>query len=302
MQIGSKQMERLLQPATIEGLVHELALPEMTMLNLFEKQNNNGDNHFEYASSKRSAETDIVNGILGEPVEITEGAEFPQVSFSGIQEESGNMTKLGFEVEFSRETILKDTNLGFVKNCIRDMAYTMRRIINRFAYYELIASAECPTIELGDGSWAVKGNEAIDDDITAMKRAMLRQTGYKNKYHLTDMFVSPESYDGAEDLYKVLNTSGTFDGRIGNATLHDCEELESGLLGLDRTANPAIWYYNLDPEDNRLNDADDPNSSIINVNRFENDEKHPKSLGFQLYVNLGLAVNKEMAVLYQEGV
>ena len=304
MIIGSKEMERLLNPVTIEGLVHELMQPEMTMLNLFEKQNNNGDKHFEYSYSKRTAETDIVNGILGEPVELTEGSEFPQVSFSGIQEEYGNMTKLGFEVEFTRETVMNPRNLAFIKDCVRDMAYTMKRIINRFAYYELIASAECPTIELGDGAWSVKGNEAIDDDITAMKRAMLRQAGYKNKYGITDMYLSPESYDGAEDLYKVLNPSGTFNGTVGNTTLHASEEFESGLLAIDRSAHPALWYFNVDPEDNRLNVDGDPNSSIINVNMFKDDDndKHPKTMGYQLYVELGLAVNKEMAVLYQEGV
>ena len=273
------------------------------MLNVFEKQNNNGDRTFEYALSKRTAETDIVNGILGEPVELTEGSEFPQVSFSGIQEEYGNMTKLGFEVEFTRETVMNPRNLAFIKDCVRDMGYTMRRIINRFAYYELLASADCPTIELGDGAWS-EGSEAVDDDITAMKRAMRNQPNYKGKYNITDMFVSQESYDGAEDLYKVINSSGTFDGTVGGTRLHPTEEFESGLLAMDLASRPAIWYYNVDPEDNRLNVDGDSNSSIINVNQFsdDNNDKHPKTMGYQLYVELGLAVNKEMAVLYQEGV
>ena len=304
MIIGSKEMERILNPINIEGLVHEFIQPEMTMLNLFEKQNNNGDRHFEYSYSKRTAETDIVNGILGEPVEITEGSEFPQVAFSGIQEEYGNMTKLGFEVEFSEETVANPKNLAFIKDCVRDMGYTMRRIINRFAYYELIASAECPTITLGDGAWSVAGNEAIDDDITALKRAMENQANYKNKYHITDMYLSQNSYYGAEDLYKVIRPSGTFDGTVGGTILHASEEFASGLLAIDRNAHPAIWYYNLNAEDNRLNNPNDPNSSIINVNMFMDDDndKHPKTMGYQLYVELGLAVNKEMAVLYQEGV
>lgn len=303
MIIGSKEMERILNPVAIEHLVHQFVQPQMSMLNVFEKQNNGGDRHFEYALSKRTAETDIVNGILGEPVELTEGSEFPQVSFSGIQEEYGNMTKLGFEVEFTRETVMNPRNLAFIKDCVRDMGYTMRRIINRFAYYELLASADCPTITLGDGAW-VSGNEAIDDDITAMKRAMRNQANYKGKYNITDMFVSQEAYDSAEDLYKVINASGTFDSTVNGTTIHPSEEFESGLLAMDLSSRPAIWYYNVDPEDNRLNVDSDPNSSIINVNQFSDDsnDKHPKTMGYQLYVELGLAVNKEMAVLYQEGV
>ena len=303
MIIGSKEMERLLNPLSIEHLVHKFVQPQMSMLNVFNKQNNNGDTHFEYGYSKRTAETDLLNGILAEPVEITEGSEYPQVSFSGIQEEYGNMTKLGFEVEFSEETVKNPRNLAFIQDCVRDMGYVMRRMINRFAYYELLASAEAPTITLGDGAWSA-GSEAIDDDITALKRAMRNQANYKGRYNITDMFVSQESYDGAEDLYKVINASGTFDGTVGGARIHPTEEFESGLLALDLASTPALWYYNVDEEDNRLNEPKDPNSSVINVHMFQDDEnaKHPRNMGYQLYVMLGLAVNKEMAVLYQEGV
>lgn len=301
MIIGEK-MDKLLQQETVEYIVHELINPEMTMLNLFDKQNNGGDNHFEYASSKRSAETDILAGILGEPVELTEGSEFPQVAFSGIQEESGNMTKLGFEVEFSSELVASDKNLAFVRGCLRDMSYTMRRIINRFAYTELMNSAEAPTIELGDGSWASGTNEEIDNDVKHMQRAFANQEGYKNKYHLTNMYVSQNSYWGAQDYYDAVLTGGFNAANVRGSSLSSSEEFESGLLGLDANAHPATWYYNVNPDDNAWNDPDDPNSSIINVNRFENDNKHPKSLGFQMYVQLGLAVTKEMAVLYQSGV
>lgn len=304
MIFGSRQIEKLLKPANVEGIVHEFVQPKMSMLNLFEKQNNGGDRHFEYAYSKRTAETDIFAGILGEPVELTEGSEFPQVAFSGIQEEYGNMTKFGFEVEFTRESAKNPKNFAFFKDCLRDMGYTMRRMINRFAYYELIASAGLVNpITLGDGAW-VTGNESVDDDITGITRAMKNQANYKGKYNITDMFVSQTAWDTAEDLYKVINPSGTFDGTVNGKNLNASEEFESGLLGIDLASRPALWYYNVDEEDNTLNDPAVQDSSIINVNYFEDgrNDKHPKTFGYQLYVELGLAVNKEMAVLYQEGV
>lgn len=304
MIFGSRQIETLLKPQNVEHIVHQFVQPKMSMLNVFEKQNNEGDRHFEYAYSKRTAETDIAAGILAEPVELTEGSEFPQVSFSGIQEEYGNMTRFGFEVEFTQESARNPRNAAFFKDCLRDMGYTMRRMINRFAYYELIASADIlDPITLGDGAW-IKGNEAIDDDITALKRAMKNQANYKGKYNLTDMFISQTAWDSAEDLYKVINPSGTFDGTAQGITLNATEEFDTGLLGIDLAARPAIWYYNVDEEDNTLNDPQVPDSSIINVNYFEDGktDKHPKTFGYQLYVELGLAVNKEMAVLYQEGV
>lgn len=304
MRFGSRQIEYLLNPESIEKIMSQYTLTPMCMLNLFEPQNNEGDTHFEYATSKRNYETDLADGILAEPVELTEGSEYPQVSFSGIQEEYGNMTKFGFEVEFSKKSAEKSRNLAFFKNCVREMGLTMVRMINRFAFYELNASAGLvDPITLGDGAW-VSGNEYIDEDIVAMKRAMENQTHYENQFSPTDMFISKTAYDAAEDLYKVINATGQFNGVSNGINMNIAREVATGCIAIDRSSQPAIWYYNVDQEDNRLNDAQVPQSSIINVHYFENDDKDklPHSFGYQLSVELGLAVNKEMAVLTQSGV
>ena len=304
MIFGSKQIEYLLNPESIEKVMTQYTLTPMSMFTLFEPQNNGGDKHFEYATSKRNYETDLADGILAEPVELTEGSEYPQVSFSGIQEEYGNMTKFGFEVEFSQKSAEKARNFAFFKNCVREMGLTMVRMINRFAFYELNASAGLvDPITLGDGAW-VKGNEAIDDDIVAMKRAMENQTHYENQFSPSDMFISKTAYDSAEDLYKVLNATGTFDGVANGINMNVAREVKTGCIAIDRVCQPAIWYYNVDETDNRLNDPSVPRSSIINVHYFENNEndKLPHSFGYQLSVELGLAVNKEQAILTQSGV
>lgn len=304
MIFGSKQIEYLLNPESVERVIHQYSLTPMSMLNLFEQQNNNGDKTFQYDYSKRTYETDIAAGILPEPVELTEGSEFPQVSFSGIQEEYGNMTKFGFEVEFTKESAENPKNLAFFKNCVRDMGLTMTRMINRFAYYELDASAGLvDPIVLGDGAW-VKGNEYIDEDIVAIKRAMENQVNYENQFSPTDLYVSKTAYDSAEDLYKVLNASGQFNGTSNGINVNVAREFSTGLLAIDRNAHPAIWYYNTNKNDSRLNNPEVPNSSIINVHYFEDESKSklPQTFGYQLYVELGLAVNKEMAVLTQSGV
>lgn len=304
MIFGSKQIEYLLNPESVEKIIHQYSRTPMSMLNLFETQNNMGEKNFQYDYSKRTYETDIAAGILPEPVEITEGSEYPQVSFSGIQEEYGNMTKFGFEVEFSQESAENPRNYAFFKNCLRDMGLTMMRMINRFSFYELNASAGLvDPITLGDGQW-VHGNEYIDEDVVAMKRAMENQTNYENQFSPTDMFISKTAYDSAEDLYKVINANGQFNGISNGINMNIAREINTGLIAIDRTAHPAIWYYNINKNDNRLNDPEVPQSSIINVHYFEDEPtaKYPQTFGYQLSVELGLAVNKEMAVLTQSGV
>ena len=304
MEIGSKEIEYILHPESVEKIIHQYTRTPMSMLNLFTPQNNHGDKHFAYDYSKRNYETDVLSGILPEPVELTEGSEYPQVSFSGIQEEYGNMTRFGFEVEFTKESALKPRNFAFFQNAIRDMGMTMTRMINRFAFYELNASAGLiDPIILGDGQW-VSGNEAIDDDIVKMKRAMENQENYENQFSPTDLFVSKTAYDSAEDLYKVINANGQFNGTANGMNVNVAREINTGAIAIDRLANPAIWYYNIREGDNRLNDPSNPMSSIINVHYFEDreDSKNPQTFGYQLDVELGLAVNKEMAILTQSGV
>ena len=295
MIIGEK-MNKLLRPEMVEHILFKKMNPQFSMLGVFEKQNLEGDTHFEFATKRKNTEDDIISGILGEPVEVGEGSEFPQIGITGIEEEYGNITKLGFEVEFSEELIKSDKNLIYVKNTLADMGYTMRRLLNRFAFAELINNAEAPTITLADGSWDT--SELIDDDVKAMQRAFNNQEGYN--YEITNMYVSKPSYWGAEDYYEAVNNNGFNPQNVRGSILDVSQELESGLVGLDLSINPAIWYYNVNSEDNAWNDPNDPNSSIINVNRFENDEKHPKSLGFQMYTEVGLAITEPIAVLYQD--
>lgn len=297
MIIGEK-MNKLLRPEMVEKILFKKMNPQFSMLGVFEKQNLEGDTHFEFATKRKNTEDDIISGILGEPVEVGEGSEFPQIGISGIEEEYGNITKLGFEVEFSEELIKSDKNLVYVKNTLSDMGYTMRRLLNRFAYAELINNAEAPTITLNDGSWET--SEQIDDDVKMLQRAFNDQEGYD--YNITNMFTAKKSYWGAEDYYEATKINGFNPENVRGSILRPTQELESGLVGLDLSINPAIWYYNVNSEDNAWNDPNDPNSSIINVNRFENDEKHPKSLGFQMYTEVGLAVTEPISVLFQEGI
>lgn len=295
MIIGEK-MDKLLQPSNVEYIIFQKANPTLNILGMFNKQNLNGETHFEFATKRTNTEDDILDGILHEPVEVGEGSEYPQIQVRGIQEESGNTTKLGLEVEFSEELIKSDKNLAYVQNTLSDMGYAMNRAINRFGFQGLIDSAEAPNITVVK-AWSEDDNDNIDDDVKKLQRQFKAQSGYN--YTLTDMYVSYNSLWGAEDYYDAVRTNGFDPNNVRNSTLTGIEEIESGLLGFDRNAQPAIWYYNTNPEENVFHDSI---GSYININRFEDNQKHPKSLGFQMTVELGLAVLEPKAVLFQEGI
>ena len=291
----TEKMDELLQPSTVEGILFSKMNPHLGMLGLFGKTNLEGKKHFAFATDRTSAEDEILAGILHEPVEMEEASQLPQIQVSGIQRESGNTIEIGFEMEFTEEAVNDNTNYDNVTRTLSHAGYAIQRTMNRYAYQVLIDGADAPTITLADGSWTT--SEEIDADVKGMQRAFKNQEGYN--YTLTDMFVSNESYWGAEDYYDATRTLGFDPNNVRNSTLNAVKELDSGLIGIDKNLEPAQWFYNVHPEHNTWNDEF---GSFINVNRVDNNEEKPFGLKIQMWVEFGFAVTEPRAVLYQEGI
>lgn len=293
----TEKMDKLLKPSTVEFILYTKMNPHMSMLGMFNKQDLHGDKHFAFATDRTTAEDDILNGILHEPVEMEEASQLPQIQITGIQEESGHTTKLGFEMEFSEEAVKDNKNYSNVQRTLSRAGYAMQRTLNRYAYQVLISNAEAPTLDDTPESWATEGNEEIDNNVKALQRGFNNQEGYD--YNMTNMYVSKESLWGAEDYYDATRINGFNPSDVRGMSLTGIQELESGLLGLDSNLAPAMWYYNVHPEDNTWNDQF---GSFINVNRVEQNDEIPRGLKIQMYVEFGFAVLEPRAVLFQEGI
>lgn len=300
MALITKDIDELLQPENLELTVYEAMNPTLNMLGLFDKKNNEGRKEFAFAKNETNAEKLILDGIMKEPVEIQEASQLPQVQISGISYNTGNMRRIGFEAEFTDEAISDDINYDKVALTTTMMGYSIARYLNRHAYQVLIQSAAAPTVELSeqtvtDGGWK-DGNDFIDDDIKHIQRAFEDQEGFE--YTLTDMYVSKDSYNVAEDYYEAVKEKD-FTGVVRGMDMHKIRELNSGLLGLDQGLKPAKWYYNVYPEDNKLNDA---YGSFIHINRVDKLDEIPRSVKIQMYVEYGFAVLDPNAVFFQEGI
>lgn len=293
----TEKMDELLQPRNVEMILFSKMNPNLGMLGMFDKQNLEGKKHFAFATDRTSAEDEILQGILHEPVEIQEASQLPQVQISGIQRESGNVTQIGFECEFTEEAVNDNSNYQNVQRTLSHMGYAIQRTLNRYAYAVLIDSAEAPTLDTTPESWSVDGNENIDDNVKSLQRLFSNQLGYD--YNMTDMFVSKESLWGAEDYYDATRVNGFDPNNVRGMSLKGIHELESGLLGLDQNLKPAMWYYNVHPEDNTWNDSF---GSFINVIRDDQGRSKPRAVKLQMYVEFGFAVTEPRAVLFQEGI
>ena len=294
----TEEIDEFLRKENLELLVYEKMNPQLSMLGLFEKKNNNGKDTFAFARDETTAEQMIVDGIMKEPVEILEASELPEVQITGISKNVGKMRRIGFQAVFTEEAIKDNINYDKIEKTIETMAYSMARTLNRHAYQILIQSAQAPTITLGDGAWD-DDNEEIDNDIKKLQRAFEDQDGYE--YSMTDMFVNKSAYWSAQDWYDANRNNGFNPSDVRGMTLHKITEIDSGLLGLDMNLKPAKWYYNVYSEDNQLHDD---YGCFIHINRVDELQGHkiPRKVTIQMYVEYGFAVLEPKAVLFEEGI
>jgi hypothetical protein len=292
----TSDIDELLQPANLELNVYSKMNPDLSMLGMFDKKNNEGKDTFAFARNETTAEKMILDGIMKEPVEILEASELPQVQIKGFNKNVGKMRRIGFEAEFTEEAIKDNINYDKIQLTTEMMGYSIARYLNRHAYQILIQSAQAPTITLGDGAWD-DDNEEIDNDVKKMQRAFKSQDGYD--YNMTDMFTHQSAYWAAEDWYEVNRNAGFEANNVRGMSLSEIKELDSGLLGLDMNLKPAKWYYNVYPEDNQLHDK---YGSFIHINRVDKLEEIPRSVKIQMYVEYGFAVLEPRGVLFQEGI
>lgn len=294
----TEDIDELLQPQNIEFTVFEKMNPELKMLGMFEKKNNNGRKEFAFAKNTTNAEKAILDGVMKEPVEIREAADFPEVSIMGINKNIGKMRKLGFQAKFTEEALSDDVNFDKIQLTMELMGYAISRTLNRHAYLILIQGAGHSTdnVDLEDGAW-VDGNESIDDDVKHLKRAFESQEGFE--YSLTNMWCSQTAEWAAEDYYDAVRNGGYDPNNVRNARLEGIQELASGLLGMDMNIKPAKWYYNINPDDNILHDT---YGSFIHINRYDQWDVEPRYTLIQMYVIYGFAILDNDAIFFKEGV
>lgn len=293
-----ESIDELLKPANLELITYNKMNPNLSMLGMFEKKNNKGKKEFAFAKNTTNAEKAILDGIMKEPVEIREAADFPEVKIMGINKNIGKMRKLGFQAKFTQEALEDDINFDKIKLTTEMMAYSIARYLNRHAYQILIQSAGNSTanVTLGDGRWT-ENNESIDDDFKHIKRAFESQEGFE--YTLTDAFVSQEAEWAAEDYYDAVRDGGYDPNNVRKSHLRGIKELESGLLGLDMNVKPAKWYYNIKKEDNIFNEK---YGTFIHINRYDQWDVEPRYTIIQMYVIYGFGVLDNDAVCFVEGV
>lgn len=302
-------------PLHVQRILNQYSIPQLDLLNLCVPVNNGGERIFSSYNKRTSIETDFIEGIIGKPAELSEDSELPEIIFSPLSKESGAMGKLGFTIRYTKDFFKKEQNKPIILSNLREAGYLMKRILDTFIYKEIIGFASMqnseivPPITPGDGKWnKADGNDSIDDDVKKMIRAMESQQNYKGQYNLNTMYVYQEGYWAMNDYYDVApigNGQGFNPDNVHGANVNKANELNEGVIGFDRNAEPIILRYNLDPDMDHLNVLGTSEvNRIVQVHHFHsnNTDELPHECGYNIIADVGVDIQHPQAIIVQDNV
>lgn len=265
--------------------------PQLIFKDMFPIVDLQGATTYKYFEDDTSAEDDIKNGVMTEPMEISELSKLTKLEVSPITRKIGDMTQFGYSIDFSKKIQREN---GFIDELLRAYdraAYGMARKINMDVFNTIDHFASANTVTLEDGQWAT--SDEITNDIINMKHSFEDVEGYN--YELTDLFLASKNFREVEKYYKAIE-GGFNSGNVEGVSLTNCKSLvDNGTAyGIDMDLKPITLYKNVDSSHSTIENG------LVNVNIYD-DDSYPFSKHIELWCELGIASKVPKAILKQTG-
>lgn len=117
MPIITLSAEQMLRKEFVERAILTKMKPQMYFLDIFPVVDLGGATNFTHFIDDKNAEDDIQNGVMSEPLPVTELSELTKIDISPISKKIGDTYQFGYSFEWS-EAKLKEN--GFVDELARD--------------------------------------------------------------------------------------------------------------------------------------------------------------------------------------
>ena len=293
MPIITLSAEKMLRKEFVERAILTKMKPQLYFLDIFPVVDLGGATTFTHFIDDKNAEDDIQNGVMSEPLPVTELSELTKIDISPINKKVGDTYQFGYAFEWS-EAKLKEN--GFIDELARAydrMAYGMARKLNNDIFNIMDTYAQSG-ITLNDGDWG--SSAQINDDLIDLKYKFEDQTF--QEYTLTDMYLNTNQMREANKFYKALD-GGFNPNDVEGITFHNTKTTVSDGTAycIDKNIKPITIYKNVNPKHSTLSN---PVSGLININTYEQD-KYPFKSGFECWMEMGVAVKHSQAILKQTG-
>lgn len=293
MPIITLSAEKMLRKEFVERAILIKMKPQLYFLDIFPVVDLGGATTFTHFIDDKNAEDDIQNGVMSEPLPVTELSELTKIDISPISKKTGDTYQFGYAFEWSEAKLKENGFIDEVQRAIDRMAYGMARKINGDIFNTMDAYAQSG-ITLNDGQW--DDSAQINDDIIDLKYKFEDATF--QEYTLTDMYLNTTQMREAEKFYKALD-GGFQPNNTEGISLHNVKNaITSGTAYcIDKNVRPMTIYKNVNPKHSTLSN---PISGLININTYEQD-KYPFKHGMEVWAEMGIAVKHSQAIVKQTG-
>ena len=293
MPIITLSAEKMLRKEFVERAILTKMKPQLYFLDIFPVVDLGGATTFTHFIDDKNAEDDIQNGVMSEPLPVTELSELTKIDVSPISKRTGDTYQFGYAFEYSEAKLKENGFIDEVQRAIDRMAYGMARKLNGDIFNTMDTYAQSG-ITLNDGQWDESAQ--INDDIIDLKYKFEDATF--QEYTLTDMYLNTTQMREAEKFYKALD-GGFQPNNTEGIALHNVKSaITSGTAYcIDKNVKPMTIYKNVNPKHSTLSN---PISGLININTYEQD-KYPFKKGMEVWMECGIAVKHSQAIVKQTG-
>lgn len=293
MPIITLSAEKMLRKEFVERAILTKMKPQLYFLDIFPVVDLQGATTFTHFIDDHNAEDDIQNGVMSEPLPVTELSELTKIDVSPISRKTGDTYQFGYAFEYSEAKLKENGFIDEVARALDRISYGMARKINGDIFNTMNTYAQSG-ITLNDGDW---GDSAqINDDIIDLKYKFEDATF--QEYTLTDMYLNTAQMREAEKFYKALDGSFNPSNTEGVSLTNVKTAVADGTaFCIDRNVKPITIYKNVNPKHSTLSN---PISGLININTYEQD-KYPFKKGIEVFAEMGIAVKHSQAILKQTG-
>lgn len=293
MPIITLSAEKMLRKEFVERAILTKMKPQLYFLDIFPVVDLGGATTFTHFIDDKNAEDDIQNGVMSEPLPITELSELTKIDISPISKKTGDTYQFGYAFEYSEAKLKENGFIDEVARALDRIAYGMARKINGDIFNIMDTYAQSG-ITLNDGDWG--SSSQINDDIIDLKYKFEDQTF--QEYSLTDMYLNTNQMREANKFYKALD-GGFNPNDTEGVSLHNTKTAVSDGTAycIDKNVKPITIYKNVNPKHSTLSN---PVSGLININTYEQD-KYPFKKGIEVFAEMGVAVKHTNAIVKQTG-
>lgn len=293
--------KQFLRKNLIEGIANKQMENDLVFLDAFNVTYTDNVS-VTYSEDLTSAGEDITSGVMGEPLDLGEISELPEVEISPITQKSGMLRPFGVEIKVSERDMKRSEIVNELMRATERVGYAMARKVNN----DIISKFQGTTNDITEVDGTVAWSEDTADPIKDIGR-------FKKAFHvdgfnsmLTDLFLYTDNYFEFEDHLIGIDRSWAINPRstemipnIRGVNIHEVYDsnqvAEASYLGFDmRPAFKPMEIYAYRPE----GFSADPNFRMINVYQYK-EEKFPHNTVTEFVAETFYAVKRPNSFCYK---